>query len=170
MKIVAAGLAADQPDDAECAYERDGVDGRVEECRGESSAPTRDESKQCVTTVRDSGVGEQTTHVGLRERDQIANQDRQCGQRSEHGRPAGHHGVPVCATVHRRETNQHDFSQHDERGDLRARSDKCRARNGRPLVGIRRPQVEWRSGDFERETDESHHDADSEQRLDGTGA
>ena len=157
-------------DDAECADERDCVNGRVEKRSGESSTAPRDEAKQCVTSMRDSGVGEQTTHIGLRERDEIANQDRQCGQGCEHGRPAGYHGVPVCAALHRREANQHDFSKHHERGDLRARSDKCRARHGRPLVSIGRPQVEWRSGDFEGKTDESHHDANSEERLDGPGA
>ena len=140
LEIVAASFATDQRDDAECADERDSVNGRVEKRRGESSTPAGDEAKQCVTSVRDSGVGEQTTHIGLRERDEIANQDRQCGQGSEHGRPAGYHGVPVGAALHRREANQHDFSKHHERGDLRARSDKGRARHGRPLVSIGRPE------------------------------
>jgi hypothetical protein len=72
--------------------------------------------------------------------------------------------------MHGCEADQDNFSKHDKRGDLRAGSDKCRARNRCPLVGIRRPQVEWRSGDFEGETDEGHHDTHSEQWLNGSGA
>src|SRR5438046_666601 len=64
------------------------------------------------------------------------------------------------------ETNQHDFSKHDKRSDLRTRSDERGTWNWRALVSVGRPKMKWRGGDFESETDQCHHDADREKRLD----
>ena len=67
--------------------------------------------------------------------------------------------------MHRAKTDEHDFSEHDERRDLRSRGDECRGRNRRALIRIRRPKMKWRSGDFEGESDQRHDDAGREQRL-----
>src|SRR5438105_2489226 len=79
--------------------------------------------------MRDGRVSEQPTHVRLRERHEIAEQDRQRSEDGEHGRPAGEHRVPVGTSTSGRKTNQHNFSKHDERRHLRARSNKKRMRN-----------------------------------------
>ena len=73
--------------------------------------------------------------------------------------------MPVCIAVQRTETDEHDFSKHDERSDLRAGGDKRRTRDGCALISIGRPKMERRSGNFECETNEGHDDADGEQRL-----
>ncbi len=67
------------------------------------------------------------------------------------------------------EADQHNFSQHDERRDLRARGDEGGGRNRRALVSVGRPEMERRGGDFEGEADERHDNPGGEQRLDGAG-
>ena len=166
VKSSPPGLAAHQRDDAERADQREGVDRGVEQRRGKSFATARDEAEQRVTGVRDGRVGEQAADVGLRERDEISDDDRQGGQRGEHRRPTGDHRVPGGAALGRAEADQHDFSQHDERGDLRARGDERSGRNRRALIGVGRPEMERRGGDFEGEADQRHDDAGGEQRLD----
>src|SRR5947207_7429121 len=64
------------------------------------------------------------------------------------------------------ETNQHDFSKHDKRSDLRTGSDERGTWNRRALVSVGRPKMKWRGGDFEGKADQRHHDADREKRLD----
>ena len=132
-EIVAAGFAAHQRNDAECADQCEGVDGGVKHRRGESFAPARDESKQCVTGVGDGGVGEQTADVGLRERDEISDDNRQSGQRSQDRCPAGNQCVPCRAAMHGAETDEQNFSEDDERRHLGARRDERGGRNGRAL-------------------------------------
>ena len=100
-KIVAAGFAPHQRDDTESADEREGIDRGVEEGRGKSVAPARDQSEQGVTGMRDGGVGEQAADIRLRERDEIANDDRKRGQHGQDRRPTGDHRVPVGAAVQR---------------------------------------------------------------------
>src|SRR5256885_4363182 len=73
-EIVAAGLTPHESDDAECADEREGVDGGVEESRAEAVSAAGDQTEQGVTGVRDCGVSEKAAHVRLRERDEVANE------------------------------------------------------------------------------------------------
>ena len=119
--------------------------------------------------MRDGGVGEQAADIGLRERDEISDHDRQRRQRCQHRRPTGHHRVPCRAAMSGTEANEHDFSEHHERRDLRTRSDERRGRNRRALISVGRPKMERRGGDFETESDEGHDNPGGEQRLDGTG-
>src|SRR5213595_1754060 len=64
------------------------------------------------------------------------------------------------------ETNQHDFSKHYKRRDLRTGSDERGTWNWRALVSVGRPKMKWRGGDFEGKADQRHHDANGEQWLD----
>src|ERR1700736_73425 len=65
----------------------------------------------------------------------------------------------------RTETDKHDFSEHDKRCDLGSGSDESGAWDRRALIRIRCPQMERRRRDLERKADQSHNDADSQQRL-----
>ena len=67
--------------------------------------------------------------------------------------------------MHRRKADEHDFSQHNKRRNLRTRSNERRARNRRALIRVRRPKMERRGSDFECEPDERHDDSDRKQRL-----
>src|SRR2546428_2082351 len=118
--------------------------------------------------MRDGGVSEQPTHVRLRERHEIAEQDRQRSEDGEHGRPTGEHRVPVGASTSGRKTNQHNFSKDNERSDFRTGSDESCAGNRRALISVRRPKMKWRGGDLEGETDQGHDDADGEKWLNRT--
>src|SRR6266704_6298580 len=97
----------------------------------------------------DGGVSEQPTHVRLRERHEIAEQDRQCSEDGKHGRPTREHRVPVGTSTSGRKTNQHNFSKHDERRHLRARSNKSSTGKLGGLVSVRRRKVKWRGSDLE---------------------
>ena len=66
--------------------------------------------------------------------------------------------------MYRGEADENDFPKHDERGDFRARGDKRRTRDRRALIGVGRPQMKWRGGDFECESNERHDNAGCEQR------
>ena len=66
----------------------------------------------------------------------------------------------------RSETDEHDFPEHNERGDFRTGSDKSSARNRRALISVRRPKMKGRRGDFEGKADQGHDDADGEKWLD----
>ena len=103
----------------------------------------------------------------MRERDQISDDDREGGQRGQERRPAGDHRMPGRAAMQRTEGNQENFSEDDERRDLRAGSDEGGAGDRRALVGVGRPEMEWRGGDLESETDQRHDDAGGEQWFDG---
>jgi len=106
--------------------------------------------------------GRQPANIRLYQRDEVADDDRQSGERGEYRRPAGNHCMPCSAAVHRSESDEHDFSKHDERRHFRARRDESSARNGRALVGIRRPKMERRGGDFESKSNQGHEDSDEE--------
>src|SRR5438132_10964392 len=118
--------------------------------------------------MRDRGVSEQPAHIRLRERPEIAEQERQRSEGGEHGRPTGEHRVPVGTSTSGRKTNQHNFSKHDERRHLRARSNKSGTWNRGALVSVRRPKMKWRGGDLEGETDQGHDDADGKKWLNRT--
>src|SRR5438874_1441682 len=64
------------------------------------------------------------------------------------------------------ETNQHDFSKHDKRSDLRTRSDERGTWNWRALVSVGCPKMKWRRGDFEGKANQRHHNTNGEQWLD----
>src|SRR5438477_11227828 len=101
--------------------------------------------------MRDGRVSEQPTHVRLRERHEIAEQDQQRSEDGEHGLPTGEHRVPVGTSTSWRKTYQHNFSKYDERRELRARSNKSSPWNRGALASVRRSKMKWREGDLEGE-------------------
>ena len=168
-EIIAAGFAAHERDDAERADERECVDRRVKQRRAKAVASSSDEAEQRVAGVGDSRVGEKPADVRLRERDEIADDDGESRERGQDRRPAGDQSVPRRAALCRCETDEHDFSQHDERRHLRAGRDERGARDRRALVSVGRPEMERRGGDLEGEADERHDDAGGEERLNRDG-
>src|SRR5262245_2089228 len=75
-EIIAASFALHYANNAKRADERDRINGGVEQGRRKSCAVTGDEPNQCVTSVCDRGVGEQSAYTRLRQRDEIPNYDR----------------------------------------------------------------------------------------------
>ena len=74
--------------------------------------------------------------------------------------------MPLGTACNRRETTEHNFSQHNERRHLRTGSDECGARDRRTLISVRRPKMKRRGGDFEGEANKGHDDANEKQRRD----
>ncbi len=140
LQIVAAGFAPHERDDAEGAEKREGVNRGVEQGRRKSLAPAGDETEQGVAGVRDRGIGEEAAQIRLRERDKISDHDREGGERGQERRPAGDQRMPGRAAVHRAEGNEHNFSEDNERRDLRAGSDEGGAGNRRSLDRCRAPR------------------------------
>ena len=118
LQVVAASFPPNRADDRERADECDCVDAGVKQGRGKSFPTAGNDAEQSIAAMRDSGISEQATNIGLRERHEIAEQDRQRSQRGEHGRPTGDHGVPVGAAMDRSKTDEHNFPKHNERGDF----------------------------------------------------
>src|SRR5881394_163503 len=100
-EVIATCFAADERDHCEGADQGESVNRGVEKRGAETFAPAGDETKQRVARVRDSGISKEAPDVRLRERNEIAEQDRQRRQNREEWRPAGDHRLPARATLGR---------------------------------------------------------------------
>ena len=108
------------------------------------SALDRQHADQQEAGVGDRRVGQHPLDVGLRDRDDRADQHRE-------DRDAPHHRPPVPADRAQRDVE--DPQQRAERGHLGARGHERGDRGGRALVDVRGPLVERRGADLEQQAD-----------------
>ena len=125
----------------------------------------RQHAEQHVARVRDGGIREQALHAALHDGDEIAENHGNHRHDGDDRHPARRVVAPCAATFRSRETEHHDFREDEEARDLRAAGDECRARHGRALVGVWRPQVKRHGGDLKSKADHGHHDGEDEQRI-----
>src|SRR5205823_13533130 len=107
---------------------------------GNPSPPTGEKAKQSVPAMSDSRVGQQPSHIGLSESNEVPQQYRQRGQCRQQRRPPRQHHVPGSVAVGRSETDQHDFSEDNERGNLGTGRKESGPWNRRALISIGRPK------------------------------
>src|SRR5438874_11949901 len=98
-KIVAAGFATDEADDSKCTDESEPVDRRVEEGRAETFAAADDQTKQGITGVSDGGIRKEPANVCLRERDEIAHENGECGENRDGRTATGNHRMPASRAL-----------------------------------------------------------------------
>src|SRR4051812_32047137 len=110
-EIVAAGFAADKSDNSERADQSERIDSCVEKGGAKAITAAGHEAKQSIAGVGDGGVSEQPADVRLRERNEIADENREGGENGDDRAPAGNHRMPCSGSLVRLETEEQNFSQ-----------------------------------------------------------
>ncbi|EEF93407.1 hypothetical protein CATMIT_01964, partial [Catenibacterium mitsuokai DSM 15897] len=158
VDLVGLEAAAGHDDDrAERGRGHDRIADRVEHRRSEALRAAAGHADEQEADVRDGRIREQALEVGLQQRAEVADRQRQ-------HRQAGQQQAPVVV-----QAVGADFQQavgHAERGQLGRGADEQRDRGRRALVDVRQPHMERRGAELEGDAgDHEHHAGDQQHRA-----
>ena len=115
---------------------------------------------------RSSSKSEHALDVGLRDRDDVADHQRQHGQNRDHGRPR-------CRAVWAMPRPVHQDAHHQrQRASFGAEADVQRDRRASTLVDVRQPHVERHGAELEGDTDDQEREPEPQRQVvqDGSAA
>ena len=127
------------------AHAHQRVSTQIEQHTGHARGVGRYQAHQQVPAVRHAGIGQQALDVALIQGQKIAAHHGERGQSPQQRLPL------ALQRLEAREENAHEDHKTSGPG---TGGQKCRHRNGRSLVHIRRPRVERHHCHLEAETDQ----------------
>ena len=160
-RVAEAGFAFAGDDHGERGHVHEHVDGEIERGRADAEPRRDDDAGEHVAGLGDGGVGEHALERGLAERADVADDDRDRGERGER-RPPGRLRFDEGGV----EEAQKDAEGGDLGGDGHERGHGC----GRALIHVWRPLVKRRDRCLEAQPGDAQRDADERERVAGEPA
>ena len=123
-----AGVVGDDDEDGEAEHRHEQIGDEIE---GDRGARERDDADEEIAGVRDAGVGEEAFEIGLRERGEVAVDEREDGKDDEQS-----------LYLWENEKRLEHAQKNDEARGFRADGEERGDRRGRALIDIRAPRFE----------------------------